>query len=175
MFREFPALHGTQLNFEMEKMTMKNFKKTVGYSVSTFVVLVLLFNSSAKAQAPTYGPGQTIRISVTFEGPDAGKISAVMMSLSIPSPSLSQPGFKTDIFPGDSKQTGPNTFEVSYKIPENQASGDYPLGQLRAVIDRDAPITLFYNAPTDFPVRNFKIDNHKTMVKPTIKDVKELP
>lgn len=153
---------------------MKDFRKAV--NVSMFVVLVLLFGHSANAQGPVYHPGQTIRISVTFEGPDAERINLVYMNLSIPQTSVlaSQPGFKYDIFPGESKPTGPKTFEVSYKVPDNQASGDYPLGEIRAVINREAPIELRYS-PEEFPRRTFKIDNPNTLVKPKIKDVKELP
>jgi hypothetical protein len=40
-----------------------------------------------------------------------------------------QPGFKTEIFLTESKQTGPNTFDVWYRVPDSQASGDYPLKQ----------------------------------------------
>jgi len=153
---------------------MRTFQKAV---VLTFAVLVLLFNSSAKAQMPTYKPGQTIRISVTFAGVDAGKIGRVGMNLTIPQTPPSQPGFATQTAWGQSKQIGPNTFEVSYKIPETQASGDYSLGQINATVDPDSPypITISYTSPADFSDKKFRIDNPQSIVKPTIKDVKELP
>jgi hypothetical protein len=145
---------------------------------SMFMVLAaLLLCGSAKAQtpavAPEYHPGDTIKISVTFEGPDAGKISTAQINLHVPSPLPNQLGFKTEIFPGESKSTGPNTFEISYKIPEDQASGDYALGEIRAILYPESPITLTYT-PAEFTAKTFKIVNPKTLVKPKIKDVKVL-
>lgn len=136
---------------------------------------VMSGHSQMGSPAVIYHPNDVIRISVAFEGPDADKISLAKMNLSIASRLPSQPGFKTDIFPGESKRTGPNTFEVSYRIPDDQASGDYPLSQIRVVIDQSAPIELSYDSPADFPVRMFKIDNSKHIIKPTIKGVTELP
>jgi hypothetical protein len=149
-------------------------KKAIASRARVIAILVFLFSGSARAQAPVYHPGDVLRISVTFGGPDAGRITSAVINLTTPSVSSSQPGFKADIYPGESKQTGPNTFEVSYKIPEIQASGEYQLDQIRAVVTvgRDAPITLFYNPPADFPRKTFKIENPNTLVKPTIKDVK---
>jgi len=123
-----------------------------------------------------YHPGQTIRISVTFEGPDVGKIKGIGMDLSIPNGPASQPGFGTSIYSGDSKPAGSkNTFEVSYKIPDTQASGDYKLTQLRAEMSTGTgSVTVYYASPSDFSVRTFTIDNQNTLVKPTIKDVKDL-
>ena len=138
---------------------------------------VLLLNLSATAQTPIYKPGQTIRISVTFEGLDAGKVTGAGMNLTLPDqvPRFAQPGFSSSECCGDSKPTGrPNTFEVSWKIPDNQASGDYQLTQLRAIFN-DPGVTLSYVPPVDFPARTFRIDNPRTLVKPSVKDVKELP
>jgi hypothetical protein len=151
---------------------VQKFREAVYCRVWAFAVFVLLLSSSVKAQAPIYHPGDVIKIAVTFDGPDAGKISLAQISLSVPKLSQGQEGFKTDIFPGESKQAGQNTFEVSYKIPENQASGEYQLGQIRATISQEAPITFFYNAPADFQPKTFTIDNPKTVIKPAIKDVK---
>jgi hypothetical protein len=143
---------------------------TVGYKLM-FVVLVLLLCGSAKAQQPVYHPGQEIKITLTFEGPDAGKISLVQAFLQTPDTAKNQPGFRQDMSASDSKTTKPNTFELVFKIQENQASGEYTLDQIRGTIDRDAPITLYYRAPADFPVKTFKVENPKTIVKPTV-DVK---
>jgi hypothetical protein len=141
------------------------------------MVLTLILSLAATAQGPVYHPGQTIRISITFDGPDAKKIDRVAMSLSSAA-SPSQPGFRTEIYSEDSKKTSPATFEVSYAIPDIQGSGDYQLNQIRvfASVETGGPqITLYYNSPTEFPARTFKIDNSNTLIKPTIKDVKELP
>jgi hypothetical protein len=151
---------------------MPAFRKAVDYGTSMLVVLVLVFNNSAKAQGPVYHPGQTIRISVTFEGPDAGKVDAARMDLSTPKCSDSQPNFNPSIYSGDSKPAGRNTFEVAYKITDTQCSGDYTLIQLRAGI---GAIEVIYKSPADFTAKAFKIDNPNTLVKPQIKDVKEFP
>jgi hypothetical protein len=151
---------------------MRASEKAVCCRVWAIAILVVLFSGYAKAQAPVYHPGDVIRISVTFDGPDAGHITAAMINLGTPKAPSNQSGFSTEIFPGVSKQTGPNTFEVSYTIPETQASGEYPLSQIRALFGPSgAQITLFYNSPTDFPSKTFKIDNPKSIVKPTIKSV----
>jgi hypothetical protein len=142
-----------------------------GYKI-VVVVLVLLFGGSAKAQQLlVYHPGQEIKITVAFEGPDAGKISLVQMSLQTQDAASNQPGFLQSMDSGNFKTIKPNTFEISYKIPENQASGDYRLIQVRATIDRDAPIALYYRPPADFPVKTLKVENPRTIVKPTV-DVK---
>jgi hypothetical protein len=135
-------------------------------------VLVLLFNSSAKAQAPplTYQPGQTIRVSVTFEGADASKINSVQMVWDTPKAPDNQPNFPIQIYPGTSKKIpGSNTFEVSYEVPKNQASGDYTLSQIRGVVDSPS-VTLFYSRP-EIPERKLTIKNTETLEKPKVKDV----
>jgi hypothetical protein len=96
------------------------------------------------------------------------------MNLSIPKTIPAQPGFNPQLAWGESKPTGPSTFEVSLKIPDNQASGDYSLTEISATIGQNPSITLNYTLP-DFPERKFRIDNPKSITKPTIKDVKELP
>lgn len=154
---------------------MSTFQKAVVYGVSTFAVLVSLLNNSARAQGPIYTPGKTIKIAVTFEGPDAGRIKQVQMYLSTKDADPSQPGFLADIGGGTSERVGnTNTFEVSWPVKENQASGDYSLYQLNVMLGEGNQFTIVYRSPADFPVRMFKINNPGTLVKPTIKDVKEL-
>ena len=53
------------------------------------------------------------------------------MEPSIPTAPDSQPGFKTELFLTESKQTGAETFDVPYTVPDNQASGDYQIKQIR--------------------------------------------
>ncbi len=96
------------------------------------------------------------------------------ISLTIPKAPENQAGFLTKIFPGEYKQAGPNTFEVYYKIPENQASGEYKLDEISVVIGQEAPITLSYSSPADFPTKTFKVENPKSIMKPTIKNIREL-
>lgn len=158
---------------------MRGFRKVEVFSASILTALVLLCNSSAKAQVPTYHPGETIRIPITFDGPDAPKISAVQIVCDTPKSPEKQPNFSTQVFPGVSKQSGVNTFEISYLIPDTQASGEYTLDQIRAIATigsgpSQSSVQLLYLA-TEFPARKFTINNSQTLEKPKIKDVKELP
>ncbi len=135
---------------------------------------VVMFSLSANAQEPTQHPGQVVKISVTFDGPDAGKITGAAMNWYTQTNPANQPGFAQSIFSGQSQKTAPNTFEVSFTVPDNQASGVYTLNQIRAITGNGS-IIIYYNSPADFPARTVKIDNSNTLVKPSIKDVKELP
>jgi len=149
-------------------------KKVHTIRCAVALAAVVLFNLASNAQTPVYHPGQTLRITITFEGPDANKVTGAAMSLNTSSSSLpAQSGFLGSIYSGDSKQTAPNTFEISYQIPSTQATGDYALNQLRAFVkvNGNDQVTMFYQASTDFPSRTFKIDNPATVDKPKIKDV----
>jgi hypothetical protein len=152
--------------------TIKN--KTDRISKAVLVVILVALGSTASAQTPpqpVYHPGDMIHVSATFAGPDAAKISSVQMYLSIPQAPTGQAGFMIDIGAGESKRTGPDTFEVSYTIPTNQASGEYRLNQMTVIIDQQAPVRYTYHSPDDFPVKTFKIENPKTLAKPTISSV----
>jgi hypothetical protein len=150
------------------KSTVQRLRK---FSHLIGIVLALSFSAKAQSASPTYHPGDVIRISVTFDGPDSGKIDVVAIDFVVHKTSDDQQGFVTEMFPGNSEKTGPGAFVVSYKIPENQASGDYNLGQIRATFDRDAPVTKFYQSPDEFPGQTIRIENSRTVVKPKIKSV----
>lgn len=157
---------------------MRHFTKISSYL--TPILLTLTLSPSARAQTPVYHPGQTMRLSITFDGPDAPKISSVVIVCDTPKSPDSQPNFSTQIYPGTSKQIGANTFEISYLIPDTQASGDYTLNQIRGVATvgsgpTQSNVTLFYQSPADFPGRKFAIDNSQILQKPKIKDAKILP
>jgi sporulation-control protein spo0M len=144
--------------------------------MSLFMVLAaVLFCGSAKAQAPAateYHPGDTLKISVTFEGGDTDKITAVSMYLVNSKPPVDQPGFQSDVRSRDSKQISPNTFEISYTIPENIASGEYHLNDITASFFKAADRVNLSYGPSEFPAKAFTIKNSKTLVKPKIKDVR---
>jgi len=147
----------------------------VGGKMLIFAVVFLLLSGYAKAQSPVvYHPGQSIRITIKFDGPDAGKIKSAVINLHLPAISESQPGFSAEIYGGESNPVGPNTFEVSFKIPETQASGDYQINQIRAIVNVSGSetVTLFYNSPTDFPAgKTFTVENPNSIVKPEIKSI----
>ena len=136
---------------------------------SLWLNIVILLGAGLLHAQTVYHPGQEIHVSVTFDGPYVVKVKKVQIVASIPTAPDSQPGFKTEIFLTESKPTGPNTFDVWYRVPDNQASGDYPLKQIRASVS-DSSLTLFYESE-DFPARTLKIENVQSFVKPKIKDV----
>jgi hypothetical protein len=137
---------------------------------SMFMVLVVLFCGSASAQTPVYHPGDTIKISVTFAGPDAGKIDSAAADLKIANGPTDQPGFSIDLYSQEASPTTSNTFVISLKIPKSQASGDYKLVLIRGFVP-EPKITLEYFAPADYSERTYTIQNPEHFVKPTIKDV----
>jgi hypothetical protein len=134
------------------------------------------FGIANAQQMPSYKPDQTITISVTFEGSDAARIKWVLMVWNLPKAPDTQPNFSTQLNSGNqnnSRKTGPNTFAVSFKIPHNQASGDYTLAQIQATVDSPA-VTLDYENQ-EIPERKVIINNTETLEKPKIKDVKVGP
>ncbi len=146
-------------------------------SVKAFIltVLVLVIGSNARAQSPVYHPGDTIRVSITFEGPDAARITSAFMVLATSEPaSDNQPGFSKQC-QSDSTAVSSTTVVLTCKILDNQASGEYKLTLIRAVINQSAPVAFEYAPPNDFRPKAFKVENPNHVVKPTIKDVKELP
>jgi hypothetical protein len=154
---------------------MKTVKRFILYG--SLVFAMALSAVPLKAQGPTtYRPGEVIRISVTFDGPDASKIVAGNSYAELKTPvEPTQSGFQVG-FGSNSQKTGPNTFELSYKVPDNQASGDYELLRITATaeIGHDSRVNFDY-IPPDIPVLKFKIENPNTVKKPRIKNVTVLP
>jgi hypothetical protein len=154
--------------------------KTLRISATCCVlaIVLLLFSCPAKAQAPvSYRPGEVIRISITFDGPDADKIRYANMSVSLTSKQDPDQSNFENSFRGNSKLTGPKTFEVYYTVSDTLADGEYKLSMLTAilVIGQTSGQVAFNYGPSDFPSITFKIDNPTKVKKPTIKSVTELP
>jgi hypothetical protein len=137
---------------------------------SVFVV-IMLAGLSGVVHAQTYKPGDKITLKVTFEGKDASRITYVSMSIRTGGDLPTQPNFATDLGTSDFKSVGPNTFEATFVVPDNQASGDYQLVEIQARIDQ--LVTLHYSQ-TEYPERHFKIENSKTIEKPKIKSLSGL-
>jgi hypothetical protein len=144
----------------------------------TPILAILAFVGSAKAQAtpPAYRPGETIRISVTFDGPDAEKITSADMVVQLGSPlEPKQTNFNTG-FSGSSNKTGPKTFEISYKVSDGLASGEYKLVQISAVVAFSQNGRVSFSYPlAELPSITFKIENPNTVTKPELKGVTVLP
>jgi len=97
------------------------------FDIQVICRFILLMSSTTNAQGPFYHPGDVIRISITFDGPDADKISLAKIDSSIQKTREDQSGFLTEIFPGESKKDRTKHFRGVLQNPENQASGEYPL------------------------------------------------
>jgi hypothetical protein len=121
-----------------------------------------------------FRPGSTLSVSVTFKGPDVEKITGLRASVQLIGDAReNQAGFETQLYPGESVKSGPDTFLVSFKIPNNQASGEYEIKSLRADAKvQDAPVSLLY-AAADLPVKKtYRIENPNSIARPTIIEVK---
>lgn len=128
----------------------------------------------AQAQSPVYHPGDVIRLSVTFVGPDADKIENIAFSGELgKQPEPSQAGFQNSFFcdMSKSKKTATNTFECSFTIPQTQANGEYSISGIRGYAHVGDQIQLFWDSSTDFPKKTLRIENPKKFLKPSIKDV----
>jgi hypothetical protein len=139
------------------------------------VGMFMALGFSAKAQTPTYHPGDTVTVSIAFDGPDADKITSAAWNLSTPKTPNNEAGFSPSLYCSTSKVSGPKTFDVSCKIPNNQSSGEYQITELRGAVD-SLGVTLFYERGTDeVPIIVIRIDNSHMLTKPSIKSVKVLP
>jgi len=148
---------------------MKALRKTDCYFAVGMVILFL--SIAATAQTPVYHPGDTIQLAVTFEGVDAGKVTGASMNWFTQTIPDNQPGFQQSMFGNQSQQTGPNTFRISFKVPDTQARGEYTLNQLRAELKVGSnSVTALYQQ-SDFPARTIRVENSTTITKPKIKDV----
>jgi hypothetical protein len=153
--------------------------------VQIFMVLAaLLFCVTAKAQTPatpatlpTYVPGDTIKITVTFDGPDAGKVVCAFLNAQLTSaPDPNQPNFSSSFGASECKLTAPNTAEISCKISDTILSGEYQLTSITATVKPGKEGNINYGyAPSEFPALKFKITNSITIKKPGIKSVTVLP
>jgi hypothetical protein len=142
------------------------------------VAVVFVLAVSAKAQnVAGFQPGKTITISITFDGPDAEKITSVIVNFLIPAAPKDQAGYVTEMSsnPSQSKKISPNTFQVSFPVLDVQASGEYHLNYILAYANvGSSPIAIRYNVP-EAPDTTIKIANSGTFAKPSVKDVKVLP
>jgi hypothetical protein len=137
----------------------------------TVFIFILLSAISARAQGPVLKPGDEIRLSVTFSGKDAGKITDAGGTIGTADQTHpDQPNFSASFSASSSHATGPNTFEMIFKIPENARSGTYKLLSIDVGVAK-LGIGFHYNSPADFEARTYKVENPATIEKPSIKDV----
>jgi uncharacterized protein YfaS (alpha-2-macroglobulin family) len=138
--------------------------------IAVTVAVVLGLGVSAKAQTPIYRPGDVIKVTVTFSGPDADRIKKISAEMQVPEVSTDQAGFSNDLQSQDSSPAGPHTFTVSLKVPETQATGDYKLRWVTAYA-AEPNVNVSYVAPADFTAPTFRIENRTRFVKPAIQSI----
>ena len=132
-------------------------------------VIVVIACSAVSAQRVTdfRRPGDTIRVEVKFDGPDASNISTVLLSLNAVGsvPASNQAGFQTSFTnPGWSGPTSPHTFDLEVVIPATVATGDYKL----YVNARAEAASTQYVAGEQFQLPLVHIRNNKNFVPPAI-------
>lgn len=143
--------------------------------VAVAVAAILALGISASAQ--TYHPGQTIRLSARFDGPDAAKVVCGSVNINLKGePGEDQSDFNRGFGANTCKQIEPGVLELDCVIPDTVASGDYELQAVNigVSVGTDQAIGFTYRAP-DVPPLMFKIDNPNTAKKPNLKSVTVLP
>src|SRR5260370_22170305 len=139
-------------------------------------LIALLTASGAVAQqvsiataSPFYKPGDVIRLSITFDGPDLEAIHDVQTHIrNLAQPEKAQFGFETNISGAESKRVSRNTFEVAARILDSTASGEYRLDQIVVFYKAGRP-NLTYTVDVEFKQKLlFHIKNDKRFENPTV-------
>jgi hypothetical protein len=150
-----------QLNFEMEKRTMRTILKIVLVAAT----LLSLGNAQEAHPLPRH-PGDVIKYRIVFDGPNADKIKTVTAQMVTNSIPKDQAGF-TNGFGTDRQFTpsSPKTFDIEMTIPKNIATGDYRLQRIDARADEGSAMY----ADQDYSVPIIHVENPRTFTPPTIK------
>jgi hypothetical protein len=147
----------------------------IGMIALLAMTALLAQEATVAGASPFYKPGDTIRISITFDGSDVGDIHAAQVTIrNFAEPEKGQQGFNTVLNGGDSKRASRNTFEVSIKVPDIIASGEYRLHQIYITFEGGRP-PVYYTMETDFKEKLlFHIKNSKHFEDPKITSISEL-
>jgi hypothetical protein len=128
---------------------------------------VIALNAVSAQQVTDFRkPGDVIRVEIKFDGPDAGKIKQLSISLNKPDGQVpkDQIGFSTNFGSNWVQESLPLTFRVEVTIPPNIATGDYVLNvNAQAENGRTQ-----YESGNQFKLPPFHIRNDKTFVPPMI-------
>jgi hypothetical protein len=147
----------------------------MNFKTLSFVIATLLISCCLQAQEakplPRH-PGDVIKYEVKFDGPNADKMTLVLLSMNtgMAAPK-DQVGFATSFGSGWVQSSSPKTFIVEITIPANAATGDYSLSDAQAQSADGGRAN--YNRQ-DFSVPPIHIENPKTFTPPSI-TVKPLP
>src|SRR5262249_23769740 len=142
---------------EKKKTMKRRIITTIQIAMAIALATVPLRAQNATRVTPFYKPGDTLRLSVAFDGTNIDDIKDLQISLLFNDAQIpdNQRGFNTQPYGGESKRVSPTAFELSFKIPDNCATGNYYLRLLATVNGR----RIFYSSPKDFDQRIFRIEN----------------
>lgn len=126
-----------------------------------------------EAKVEPLHPGDTVKFAITFSGTDADKIKQVNAAFVLTSPPLAnQPNFSQSFESGaTTSATTTRTYLVELKVPDNIASGEYVLHI--GATPSPSPGSIQYVAGQDFPLHSFRVENSRTLIKPSIKVVEQ--
>ena len=127
--------------------------------------------SSAEWKGPDFAPNESVTLEITFTGTGANDIKSVQAFLANKSDSTpeGQVGFQTNWYTLYSEtKLGPHAFSLTFKIPENAATGQY-----NVTIIAKPPAGEFRYDPNATKVE-LHITNSKHYERPNI-DVKLVP
>ncbi len=148
--------------------------KKLAISGSIIALGLEFFGAVGRAQTPptVHHPGDTVTITVLFDGTDAHRLQNVTVNMGISDLPKDQAGFSNTLYFGESKPDGPGVFKLSLKISNNTASGVYKLTQIRARASiGEAPTEITYNE--GLPTYSITVENDKRFARPAIKSVRE--
>jgi phosphate-selective porin len=142
------------------------------WAIAAAIVMLAAMTAAAQETGRVYHPNESIKIAVTFQGPDAAKITGVAVNLKLMGRrSANQPGFATEMYAQQITPSAANTFAVSIPIPTNQAAGEYEVNQIQIFVAKP-DLTLLYHPPKDFQTKTYRVENVTRFTAPTIKGVR---
>jgi hypothetical protein len=147
----------------------------MGKSSLKFLIVVGLvsfaFGQSQEAEPLAWHPGEVIKFRITFDGPDADKITRVNGGLNLDGPvPKDQGGFDHGIGASTKAPSSPRTFDLELKVSDNIATGEYTLHFAGIAAEGYGE----YANGRDFTIPPIHIENPKKFVPPSV-TIKQLP
>ena len=134
-------------------------------------LLSLSVMQAQQAQPLARHPGDVIKYEIKFDGPNADRIKSVNAGLGLRTQiPKDQAGFAGGISENNIQPSAPKTFELSFKVPENIADGDYYLNFSALAAEGFGN----YSDGQEFNVPAVRIENPKKFTPPAV-SVKPLP
>src|ERR1700682_3775861 len=155
---------------------MKRLTKFTLASLLVALTLNMIEAQQLTATAITFvGPEEMIKVRVTFEGQSLNDIANVFFTIQKTDGSVTpdKAGFDTGANSGESKNIAPGVFELTLKVPENLATGDYLM--MTVWTNFKTPSRPTANFPlSDRQMLRFHIRNPRHFENPEVKSVVEV-